>query len=268
MEELEGKDIGGIIYSVYNDENRAGEHLIKAHHLGFIISGNLSIIDGDKIHTFKAGDIGLFRKNHLAKFIKQPSPGSHFIAVTVILDKETLLTSKGQQPVGYANTPQDAVLSIGPDALLANYFTSLIPYFNERLDSDLVQYKKQEAVLLLLRKHPELRSVLFDFGEPGKIDLEAFMNRNFRYNVTLGEMAFLTGRSLATFKRDFKKIFNCPPNRWIQQQRLKQAHYMISRNKVKPSEVYLEVGFESLSHFSYAFKQFFGVTPSSLAVIG
>ncbi|AYB30688.1 helix-turn-helix domain-containing protein [Chryseolinea soli] len=266
--ELEGKDIGGIIYSVYDNENRAGEHLIKAHHLALIISGSLSIIDGDKIHTFKAGDIGLLRKNHLAKFIKQPPPGGQFIAVTVLLDKETLLNAKGQQPVGYANTPHDAVLSIGPDALLTNYFHALIPYFNERVDSDLVQYKKQEAVMLLLRKHPELRSVLFDFGEPGKIDLEAFMNRNFRYNVTLDEMAFLTGRSLATFKRDFKKIFNCPPNRWIQQQRLKQAHYLISRNKVKPSEAYLEVGFESLSHFSYAFKQFFGVTPSSLAGVG
>ncbi|MDN5284877.1 MAG: AraC family transcriptional regulator [Mucilaginibacter sp.] len=66
------------------------------------------------------------------------------------------------------------------------------------------------------------------------------------------------------FKRDFEKIFNMSPNRWLQQQRLKEAHYLIGEKHLKPSEVYLEVGFESLPHFSYAFKQLFGKTPSSM----
>ena len=50
--------------------------------------------------------------------------------------------------------------------------------------------------------------MLFDFNEPFKIDLEAYMNMNYTFNVPMEKFAKLTGRSLATFKRDFKKIFN------------------------------------------------------------
>ncbi|WP_310588831.1 helix-turn-helix domain-containing protein [Dyadobacter flavalbus] len=34
----------------------------------------------------------------------------------------------------------------------------------------------------------------------------------------------------------------------------------------RPSDVYLEVGFEDLSHFSYVFKKQFGKAPSQLAL--
>ncbi|MBO6518283.1 MAG: helix-turn-helix transcriptional regulator, partial [Bacteroidia bacterium] len=46
--------------------------------------------------------------------------------------------------------------------------------------------------------------------------------------------------------------------------RLDLAHYKLQIEKQKSTEVYLSVGFENLSHFSYAFKKAFGYTPSSL----
>jgi AraC-like DNA-binding protein len=82
----------------------------------------------------------------------------------------------------------------------------------------------------------------------------------------LEKLAFLTGRSLATFKRDFEKIFHCPPSRWLLEQRLKEAHYLMKEKNARPSEVYLDVGFESLSHFSHAFKRSYGVPPLRLAI--
>jgi AraC-like DNA-binding protein len=45
--------------------------------------------------------------------------------------------------------------------------------------------------------------------------------------------------------------------------RLKEAHFLIAERNQKPSDAYIEVGFENLSHFS--FKQMFGYNPSSLA---
>ncbi|WP_084153028.1 helix-turn-helix domain-containing protein [Pedobacter jeongneungensis] len=35
-------------------------------------------------------------------------------------------------------------------------------------------------------------------------------------------------------------------------------------NREKYTEVYLQVGFEDLSHFSFAFKKAFGMAPSAL----
>jgi len=95
------------------------------------------------------------------------------------------------------------------------------------------------------------------------------MQKNFRFNVALSRFAYLTGRSLATFKRDFERLFHLSPSRWLVQRRLQEAYYFLQeayyllKEKGKaPSEVYLEVGFEDLSHFSFAFKKAYGLAPS------
>jgi AraC-like DNA-binding protein len=151
------------------------------------------------------------------------------------------------------------------DAFMKGYFDSLMPYFAmpEKLTPILAEAKTTEAIELLLH-NPALKNFLFDFSEPHKIDLEGYMNRHFTYNVPLGQFAKLTGRSLSTFKRDFMKIFRTTPEKWLQKQRLNMAHFLISQKHKKPSEVYLEVGFENLSHFSTVFKKEFGINASSL----
>jgi len=84
------------------------------------------------------------------------------------------------------------------------------------------------------------------------------------FNVTLKQFSYLTARSLSTFKRDFKKTFNTTPQRWLTQKRLELAHYKLLEENKKPVDIYYEVGFEDLSHFSYAFKKHFGYTPTEL----
>jgi len=63
---------------------------------------------------------------------------------------------------------------------------------------------------------------------------------------------------------DFEKIFHATPSHWLVQKRLEEAHYLISKQNKKPSDIYLDLGFEDLSHFSFAFKKLFGHTPTQL----
>ena len=90
------------------------------------------------------------------------------------------------------------------------------------------------------------------------------MLQNFHYNVPIEHFAKLTGRSLAAFKRDFNHIFKTSPRKWLQEKRLKEAYHLIQQKRRKPTEIYLELGFENLSHFYTSFKQKFGVTPASI----
>jgi AraC-like DNA-binding protein len=69
---------------------------------------------------------------------------------------------------------------------------------------------------------------------------------------------------LATFKRDFKKISPLSPGKWLIQKRLKVAHDKIRNEGKKVSDVYLEVGFKDLSHFSTVFKETYGYAPSKI----
>ncbi len=120
----------------------------------------------------------------------------------------------------------------------------------------------QGAVLIFIEANPELKHILFDFSEPGKIDLEAYMNEHYSFSGELEQFAYLTGRSLSTFKRDFKRIFNTTPSKWLMKRRLEDAYYLIKERGAKPTEAFIEVGFNDYSHFSFAFKKVFGVAPS------
>ena len=124
--------------------------------------------------------------------------------------------------------------------------------------------KREELLIILLQAQPELAGLFFDYGIPQKISIEGFMNRNYKFNVGIERFAFMTGRSLSAFKRDFKEIFNETPNRWLVQKRLQEACFLIEKENKKPSEIYLDLGFETLSHFSFAFKKQFGLTPTGL----
>jgi AraC family transcriptional regulator, exoenzyme S synthesis regulatory protein ExsA len=50
------------------------------------------------------------------------------------------------------------------------------------------------------------------------------------------------------------------------QKRLSESYFLLDKKKKKPSDIYLEIGFEDLSHFSFAFKKQFGISPKELSV--
>jgi AraC-like DNA-binding protein len=129
---------------------------------------------------------------------------------------------------------------------------------------ELASLKISEAISILRMIDPNVDSVLANFASPGKIDLVNFMQRNFMFNMSLEKLGYLTGRSLSTFNRDFKKLFHTTPQKWLTEKRLELAYYHLAEKKRKPTEVYLEVGFEDLSHFSFSFKKKYGLSPNQL----
>jgi AraC-like DNA-binding protein len=256
--------IPGILYTHFETKKVVGEQFISEHSLCQIISGKLQVIDGGQTKLFSAGDLLFYRKNFLAKFIKLNDGLFPFRSITVVFNREALARFSRQYNLGYEEPFPDknAVLKLNSSLLLESYFQTLLPYFNHSLPEALVNHKRQEALLLLLQINPAFKNILFDLDQPGKIDIEAFMQQHFSFNVEMKRFAYLSGRSLATFKRDFEKVFHTTPNRWLQERRLQEAHYLIKEKNKRPSEVYHEVGFDTLSHFSFAFKQFYGVNPS------
>ena len=207
------------------------------------------------------------QKNQLAKSIKIPATDKVYKSISVIITDAALqqyaLDNSIHENKNYTGEKN---LLLKPDALLKSYFQSLLPYIeqSEKISKKLVAIKTNEAIELLLHLKSSLKSFLFDFSEPYKIDLEKFMLQNYHYNVPIEHFAKLTGRSLAAFKRDFGHIFQTPPRKWLQEKRLTEAYHLIQQKKRKPTEIYLEVGFENLSHFYTSFKQKFCVTPASI----
>ena len=97
-----------------------------------------------------------------------------------------------------------------------------------------------------------------------KPNLEEFMLKNFHHNAPVESFARRSGRSLSTFKREFAKTFGTTPAKWLKDQRLSEAFYLIKHKNKKPQDIYIELGFENLSHFYVSFKQKYGHTPAEI----
>jgi AraC-like DNA-binding protein len=257
-----------LSYSCYAEMMRVEEQFTTDHVFSHIREGSLSfhIAGSDKL--FHAEEMILVRRNQLAKCTKYPSEAGQFKSISIRLTQETLRSFSLEEGTHVSGAYHgESIVRLRQDAFYRSFIDSLSPYLSDArlpIDESLKQLKAKEAILHLLRLNRETGDLLFDFNEPGKIDLEEFMIRHFTFNVEMKQFAYLTGRSLATFKRDFEKIFHSPPGRWLQQKRLAQAYYLIKEKGKKPSDVYLDVGFEDLSHFSFAFKKEFGKAPSSV----
>jgi len=243
------------------------EQFISEHFFIYLLKGTMKAYDGNKNYSINPGDYYIARKNHLIRYTKYKDEGQ-FEKIIITLDEPFLkkfLERYPQHAAPVDNT--DAFIFLKENNLFKSYIHSLEPYYlgDLELEETFADIKREELLLIIVKSDPALAGILFNFSTPQKIGLEAFMNHNFRFNVSLERFAFMTGRSLSSFKRDFVHTFGVTPGNWLKKKRLDEAYFRISRQNQKPSDVYLEVGFEDLSHFSFVFKKEFGKSPSEIA---
>lgn len=149
-----------------------------------------------------------------------------------------------------------------PNPILSGLFDSIINYIQEEqeVDTQLMELKTLEALLGILKFHPECYKIFSKEQNAQKANLQLFIESNYMINVPLSKLASISGRSLSTFNREFKSIYRESPHRWIRKRRLIKAKELLLNTNRRPVEFYLELGFESLAHFSRAFKKEFGQT--------
>ncbi|WP_284464422.1 AraC family transcriptional regulator [Chryseobacterium sp.] len=259
-----------FVYSCTSKDQWGYEQFVSEHILAFQLSGETHIFHQQGTFVLKKSRVLLAHRNQFAKTLKVTASDTEYKAISIILKTEDL-----KKFATINNIVCDKKYSgknnivLKPDNFLKSYFQSLVPYLEQPEDGNkrMVFSKITEIVELLLNINPEFKSFLFDFNEPHKINLEKFMLDNYHYNAPIENFAKLTGRSLASFKRDFAETFNTPPARWLKEKRLEEAYQLIHQENKKPADIYLELGFENLSHFYTSFKTKYGVTPTESLII-
>jgi len=172
-------------------------------------------------------------------------------------------------PIHSPTKKYQSLISIEANASLKMFFQSMMPYFKaEHMpDQSLLNLKFRELILTIA-DNPSNMEVLSYFcsllKQPKEASLQTVMDDNFCFNLKLEEFARLSSRSLSAFKRDFLKIYNIPPGKWLMEKRLDHALHLLTNLNKTVSESAFESGFESPSHFSRSFRDRFGRTPASL----
>jgi len=242
------------------------EILIEQHAVVKILSGEMRVVQADQTHIFVAGDIVLFPRNALTTVTKYPKDDRPYRSVLLYINSEKLQGYYARNEPKTEAVHDMRLRTFKSNMLFESFFASLMPYLEMHgsLPENIAGIKIEEAISILRNTRSDVDSLLANFEHPGKLNLVDFMEKNYMFNLPLEKFSYLTGRSLTTFKKDFKNIYGTTPQRWLTTRRLDLAHQQLEAQRRKPIEVYFEVGFENLSHFSYAFKKQFGYAPTAI----
>ena len=161
--------------------------------------------------------------------------------------------------VGYAQ-------KIEKQDIIIHFIESLEFYFqNPNLVNDeLLKLKLKELILLLLQTNnaDNIVSLFAHLFTPRQASFKEVIQAHLFSNITITELAVLSGRSLSAFKRDFKNYFKDTPANYIKEQKLLKANQLLVATDFSVSEICYEVGFSDTSHFTKIFKQKYNATPT------
>ncbi len=260
----------GIFLSCFSQYGVHCVHSKPEHVLVYLYSGEQVIEDRNKKIKLQAGECAFVRRDHRLKMYKNSKGDDLYKGISMVFRREVLRDfyskmNKSAMPTD-VKISDKKVFKLQPTPAIQSLFQALTPYFdsNVKPTEAVIQLKVLEGIYALLNSNEQLYPILFDFAEPWKIDLLPFLNNNYMEELTMEQLASFTGRSLATFKRDFKKISNLTPQKWLIKKRLEMAYIQLKEEKRKVQEVCTEVGFKNLSHFSTAFKKQYGIPPTEI----
>ena len=258
-----------IFFSFFYDDESGCIHRSHEYAMNYVYSGEMLLDNGkDQIHVGKGECVFIPRDHHITMY-KKTCDGERYCGIFLSFTRKFLreMYGKLELPKMAADTPKiEQALRLPKTAEITSLFASMTPYFdpNVKPQDDFMHLKLQEGLLALLYIDNRFVPTLFDFNEAWKIDILEFMNANYMYEFSLEELAHYTGRSLATFKRDFKKLSDLTPEKWLIRKRLEVAYQLMKEGGKRISDVYAEVGFKNPSHFSTAFKRQYGVPPTAV----
>ena len=268
-ESIKIRNVNNTLFFSTIDRDSFCEYRLPGHGLMWVRSGHMEIESKDNTVTAKPGQF-IFWQRDCASSMKKFSEGDiPFRSIAITLPK-ALLKEYFRRRIAVGKLrgnakPIGSTAVLLPDTVeMESLFSSLLPYADRNLEPtpEVTEAKVMEAIDLLLKIDDRFYPTLFDFHETWKIDLYDFMKSHVTEDLTIDEFAHYSGRSLATFKRDFVKISDETPQKWIIRERLKLAARLIADEGVKPADAYIRVGFKNKSHFFKSFKDLFGCTPS------
>ena len=90
-----------------------------------------------------------------------------------------------------------------------------------------------------------------------------YMKANLAQDLSILDLATLTGMSESHFSRSFKRSVGIAPYQYLMQQRVERAKQLLKRQTISISDIALDCGFANQTHLTKVFRQIAGVTPKA-----
>ena len=107
-----------------------------------------------------------------------------------------------------------------------------------------IKFKELLFNITLNPRNKEFHTMIRNIGQSVKSSMQYVMDRNFQYDLPISAFAKLCGRSLSSFKRDFKSHFGTTPAKWLIDKRLSYAKTLLRSTELNVNQVCYESGFK------------------------
>ncbi|WP_223826662.1 AraC family transcriptional regulator [Flagellimonas sp. S3867] len=236
-----------------------------SHIINYVISGRKDWFSPDQTFEIQGGDALFVRKGVY-------TTRQHFevdYCVMLFFINDTFINNFFREhpslKIPAKQKDYDQIFEIDINDSFESLIHSIFNYFKQagEIPKSLVEIKFRELLfnILLNPKNQMLVEYLYSLSNSEKADMEYIMLKHFQYDLGLDEFAKLCGRSLSTFKRDFKNHFKQTPGNWIKNKRLECAKTLLHQSTLSINEICYESGFKNPSHFNKAFKEKYHLPP-------
>lgn len=93
-----------------------------------------------------------------------------------------------------------------------------------------------------------------------------YVEQNISKKIMLKDLAAVAGMSPNYFHRVFTKAMGMTPNAFVISRKMNRARELLATTSKSISDISLECGFDNIAYFSYVFRRYSGITPSSFRV--
>lgn len=260
-----------VLYKEIPDTTLHKEGYVSTHAITLVLQGKLQIEKyGCGVETVNAGQMifvpkGLYMISDILLQTKEP-----FVAMVFFFDEaliDSFIASLGKRKYEPALVH---CLTMNYTEQITVYTENLLRLYKEGSGNhNAITRAKLFEFLHLLSISPrgeEFIRAILSLKNQEKRSIREFMVANFSKPLSVEDYAYLTGRSLSTFNRDFKRLFSISPKQWLMEQRLEKARKLLALNNTSVSDVAFDTGYENISHFIKAFHKKFNISPKQYLI--
>lgn len=248
-------------------DDRKSEIWSHTNYLAYVVGGQKKWKTHNREFLVKSGEILFVKKgaNTVYQYFEEP-----FFVLFVFMPDDFIrnLLFRYEKLVNHHKDHQsnhEDLFLVHRNEVMDAFFKSLKSYFsrNARVPKELLKLKMEELILNLLTQpgNQSLKSYFASLGQGKAIELEQIMNANVHHPFTIMDYARLSARSLASFRRDFKRVYHTTPGKWLLEKRLEYGRLLLETTDRTINEVVDDCGFKNRSHFLKSFKHAYGVSP-------
>ncbi|GAB5475485.1 MAG: AraC family transcriptional regulator [Maribacter sp.] len=242
------------------------DYYAKKNYFCYVFAGGGRWKTPTEEYVFQAGDAAFLKKgpHRVYKILN-----GDFCALLIFVPDDFIASVIKENCAWEMNTtkitPTDCVIPLHLDKTLKDYFDTMMNYFtlNAPPSKSLLKIKFKELIVNIATggHNAELADYFKEVSTNAKKALKPIMEEHFLFNLKLKEFAKLSGRSLATFNRDFFKLYQTTPGKWLKRKRIEYGKYLLETTDLNINQIALDIGFENTSHFIKSFKAHYKSPP-------